>query len=699
MTSANIAVTEHSGIHLANRMGRARRARYERGTSLIEIMVVLVILLVGIFLAVRIFPGGFGILRSNSNRTLATQFAQQQLAELRADGGSLPQGVLATSVDPVNGSLIFASNVDTDNLSPCRQILNGDKPDVADSYFNPCDDRDIVPEPSGKPTTALKNTYFADVNKFRYIKGEGVKVPLPTIGAYGSGSIYAAKFGPMFMNQLVGEPGNVPTTDAERAIFNSYLRVTGAPLIGINGDSGDANLNPNSLIRNQQTYVIDYGNDGGGVLIYLPPRGSAGRATPYRTFSITLTYVLGNDVGTGDADPVTINDGDAGWKAVTVKGVAITSAAPGSETVTRDFNRLAATTDWDVTDPYQYKLLSPNILTNQTSEGAGSNSYPTYANAGVLAFNPSGANYTETGPNGQQPFRAYLDYAVLDWHILRDTREVPSAIPVKIGGVNLIPIRTTLALIKKRGSDQGNATAYNGIYGSASDDIQVFNLSQTNGASLASGRITDTTLSATDKDYYINDDERGGTYRTGTIYINPARVPVGSKLRILYKAEGDWAVAVQKAFTTYRLTTLPNNPNVPAEFPEEGRYNGFALSGSAAAAEIRFPLADFNKSFVVTLQYTTRDGRIRRLPPIQMTANKRSKGVKQGGYDDRWSAIQVRDYLPLTSRSEFASAQNWQVAGNISGVSIKSRAIWRDNDSTENRWRLQDMDAYLTPGQ
>ncbi|MEI6432037.1 MAG: hypothetical protein WCP07_07645, partial [bacterium] len=375
MTSANIAVTEYSGIHLANRMGRARRARYERGTSLIEIMVVLVILLVGIFLAVRIFPGGFGILRSNSNRTLATQFAQQQLAELRADGGSLPQGVLFATVNPNTGALAFATNLDPDNLGPCR-VLGG----------NPCTD-----DTAGAET---KNTYFADVNKFRYIKGEGVKVPLPTIGAYGSGSIYAAKFGPMFMNQLVGEPGNVPTTDAERAIFNSYLRVTGAPLIGINGDSGDANLNPNSLIRNQQTYVIDYGNDGGGVFIYLPPRGSAGRATPYRTFSITLTYVLGNDVVTGDADPVTINDGDAGWKAVTVKGVAITSAAPGSETVTRDFNRLAATTDWDVTDPYQYKLLSPNILTNQTSEGAGSNSYPTYANAGVLAFNPSGANYT-----------------------------------------------------------------------------------------------------------------------------------------------------------------------------------------------------------------------------------------------------------------------------------------------------------------
>ena len=634
-------------------------------------MVVLVILLVGIFLVVRIFPTGFGILRSNANRTLATQLAQQQMSDLRADSASLPLGVLYSTVDPGTGGLTFATNLDPDNLAPCRALGN-----------DTCTD-----DATGTPT---KNGYFSDINKFRYIKGEGVKIPLPTVGGqYGTGSVYACKFGPLFINQQVGEPANAPAANdaAARALYDSYLAVYGAPLIGINVESDDPNAG--SYIRDQQTYLITYGNDtaNGIAQIWLPTRAAAGRTNPNRTFRITISTYSNNGVKTAQADPILIGDDAAGWRNITIGGNGVTGAVAGSETVTRAFDRLPANVTWDAGDPYQYKLLSPNVLTNQSSD-----SVPTYANVGILSFNPSGANYSETTTSGQAAFKAYIDYAVLDWHILRDNREIPAVIPDSNG---LISIRTTLGFIKKAGDPNDDTTIYAGLFGKSSDDIQIFNLSATDGKALIAGKLVNGVLTPAGRDYYISDDERGGTYRTGTIYINPARIAVGSKLRILYKAEGEWAVGMQKAYSEYRLNTTPNNANVPAQFPIRGRYDGFSLFGKGAAAEIRLPLADFNKSVVATIQYTTPTGAIKRLSPIQMTASGRGSGAVDAAYDNRWATIPVSQYLPLLSRSDFASATSWQVIGTLSGVSVKSRVIWRDNDSNENRWRVQDTDTYV----
>ncbi len=57
---------------------RILNQRAQRGASLIEIMIVLVVLLVGIFLAIRIFPVGFGVLRANGNRSIATRLSDSR---------------------------------------------------------------------------------------------------------------------------------------------------------------------------------------------------------------------------------------------------------------------------------------------------------------------------------------------------------------------------------------------------------------------------------------------------------------------------------------------------------------------------------------------------------------------------------------------------------------------------------------------
>jgi hypothetical protein len=676
------------------------QTRYRRGSqqgaTLVEIMVVLVILLIGIFLVIRIFPEGFGILRANGNRTIATRLAEQEMTRLRGDLSNLPEGVLFTVPDPnLNGQLVYVTNVDPDGLG----------------YFDP----------------ANRNPYFADVNKFRFIKGEAVKIPLPTTSAYGSGSVYTCKFGPLYMNQAVGDRNNAPTS-ADRALYDSFLSVVGAPLTGTPvesaGDGSDA-FRYRNFVANQQSYVIDYGDEGSPILILFAPRPPAGRTIPSRTFRVTITVDTGSGFQTVSPDVIVPDSYNVGWTNISQilasapYNMTTEGAVPYSETVVRAFDRIPFGASWDSGDPYQYKLLSDNIQTSDTA---------TYANVGVLAFNPAGANYSETTSQGVRSFTAYIDYNVLDWHILREEREVPPVVP---GANGLVPIRTTLRDLKRVGDPEADNTFYNGLYGGAQRavDLDVFDLNESTGAPLVAGEIRngtffdsdpwtgasfDTDPAVPEADYYVDTDGRGGTYRNGVIYVNTARRAAGTTLRILYKAQGDWAVGVQKAYSRYQTAVDANTGN-RANYPQTGRYDGFGVAGAGVNAQLRFPLSDLNKSFVVTIEYIDRLGEVKRLSPIQMTADRQdSDPSAPTGYDQDFAVVDVYKHIPLLYKGDFADPQTrgWGVHGAALGVSIKTRVIWQDAENAEvtranqtnqnddrqvaRKWHVQDMDTYLT---
>jgi type II secretory pathway pseudopilin PulG len=675
MKNAN-GITRTGG---AARTGRILR-RGHQGATLVEIMVVLVILLIGIFAVTRVFPEGFGILRANGNRTLATRLAEQQMTAMRGDLSNLPDGVLFSY--PAGASLISVTNVDPDNLG------------MYDPTPPPIDNNDPA-----------YNPYFADVNKFRFIKGEAVKIPVPVTGGFGSGSVYTCKFGPLYMNAVVGNRENVPTTPAERAQYDTFLAVSGAPMTGIPGEYEPGNeYRFRNFLTNQQTYVIDYGGEGQPTYILFAPRPPANppRANSDRTFRVTVTYEDSTGIIT---QPVTVTVPDSynlRWIPLGITGEIV----PGSDVVARAFERIPYSGTWDSTDPYQYKLLSDNIATEYAASAE-----QTYANTGVLAFNPAGAGYSETTPRGVRPFTAYVDYNVLDWHIIREEREVP---PV-VGSTNgTVAVRTTLRDLKRLGDPEADNTFYNGLYGGTQRqvDIEVFDLNDPTGAPLLPGDYNNGNPidadpftgaaypNGTQADYYIEPDPRHGTYRTGTIFVNTNRRPAGTKLRILYKAQGDWAVAVQKAYSRYEAAIAPDsNPPTLALYPLRGRYDAFAVFGAGAAAQLRFPLSDINKSFVVTIEYTDRNGEVKRLAPIQMTADQQENDLSADRryYDQDFAVVDINKHLPLLTRQDFANAVSWRVHGPAVGVSVKTRVIWRDADNATQRWRIQDMDTYLTP--
>ncbi|MDX1933955.1 MAG: hypothetical protein SFU56_15250 [Capsulimonadales bacterium] len=700
--------------------GTRRTRRGQDGASLIEVMVVLVIVLIGLFLAIRVFPVGFGVLRSNGNRTVATQLAENMMGMVKGDAAYMPEGVLFAyqDVNPtLAGQTILKTftDISPDNLDFCYQ-----------SATNPCSEDRTLPR---------NGNDMADINKFRFIKGEAVKIPLPTPTAYGSGSLYTIKFGPFFSSNLVGNPLSFPNA-ATLPTFNTFLRVYGAPLSGRPvvvpaGASADYLFGLLGLIPDEQSYLIDYGTQSGTPQIFFPPRQVAGRANPNRIFNITVTYDNGSQIVTADADPIVVPDvaatGTPAAYPIRIGGATPGPIVPGTEVVTRNFLRIASNATFDPTDPYQYKLLSPNLLPANTG------STQRNANIGVLAFNPSGASYDSSTGNSAQPFTAYVDYQTLDWHIIRDDREVPSVLPVTAqvegGGapVTLIPVRTTLRSIKRVGDPESDNTFYPGIYGSVPGpntdsnpkDFQVYALDALPNpanpatnlplgsplvASSAYSQGGNLTVATRNAAYYMLRDVRNrpgasvrkdSSYETGVIYANTAYLQPGTKIRMLYKGVGDWGIALSKAYARYNQVQGPLiRPGAFGTFVLNKAFSGSRLT----AAQLRFPYADFNKSVTVTLQYTKEGGEVVRLSPIQVNLDRRGQDLTADPalFDQRFAFANVADYIPFLNRNDFNNnAIDCQVIGPAVGVSVKTRVVWHDNDTPNERWHVQDMDSYL----
>ncbi|MFB3881999.1 MAG: prepilin-type N-terminal cleavage/methylation domain-containing protein [Armatimonadota bacterium] len=85
----------------------------QRGFTLVEILITLVILVIGIYGMLRVFPPGFSAIEVGEQRTIAAQLAEAELARWKLHPEALPDAVVATDYD---GALIqgtIAGNADS----------------------------------------------------------------------------------------------------------------------------------------------------------------------------------------------------------------------------------------------------------------------------------------------------------------------------------------------------------------------------------------------------------------------------------------------------------------------------------------------------------------------------------------------------------------------------------------------------------
>ena len=667
-------------LQAANSDSGARRAK-QQGASLIEVMVILVILLIGLGTIIRIFPIGLGTLRTTETRTLAVQLANQQAEQLKADAQNLPQGVLLAYFDST-GKRVFDATQDADSLGAYNPTANAN---------------------------ATVNPYYTDVNKYRFIDGEVVKVAPPVItDDYGTASVYLVKFGPIFMRDKAGDSTGSITSDA-----SDYLRVYSAPFQEVNapyqGDTNSDNSNQvRGYLRGAQSYLIDpddsEDDDGSGKAhIFLPKT-----PTP-KKYLITYSYESSSGVYTTvDKQTIPATTGDK-WETIATPGNTTKALLPGSTRVFREFDRVTTTSgtpgtiNWDSAapnDPYQYALLDSNIAT--------------YANLGRIAFNPAGASYGQRSAEGQQAFTAYVDYSVLDWHILREDREVPSGVQGQFGEIS---VRTTLGNWKQKGTPNPDNLIYDGMFGAGTQDLVVIDL-QT-GRTLTGGDYSNPGATP-NADYWLNFEDNG-SYRSGTIYVNTTEskvnpLPRGSQIRILYKADGDWGVSIQKAYSRYQ------GVGVPGTLPPTDSPSSFTMgAGATDDTKIVFNRSEYNKSFVAQFRYVMYDkndpsntakDRIVQTQPQQITLDGADGApfVTSGTVDYAYAVINGLTFasdnitpigpnlMPYRRRNS-----DWSVVRDTAfGVSVKSRVIYRDANSGRGAntadpsagWHVQDVDTY-----
>lgn len=538
-----------------------------RGTSIVEVLVVMVVLLVGILTIVRLFPPGFRSVRHAESTTFASRLAQYELERWKNNPENLPDGILPIDI---NGTIL-------DNLSPIPPIDN------------------------------------TNVSSFRRIIGETARIPFggwstePTSGSY-----YMLAFSPI--DTSPGHPLAVRGGELSRRIFDSSDTM-GSP--------------PWSVLRSYQ-YGVDYGQSGDMPEFCFPHSDQeriyylscswwelSGTEPVLRSATSLKVYVFPSS----EWIPLNQIFVDSGM-TVPPNFIGID---PYSDTVSRGFNDVTLMPGFSP-DPYEFKLIDPVL--------------------GIIAFNPLGYAQTEFG----RRLQAKIDYDILDLQIIHEDKRVSNSASAPYR------VRLTLNRIKQIGVTlEVDGNPYKGIYPPPKPDDEQVDILAVD---------LETTLPIAIDRSWVN-------YRDGIVDLpNEITVgfsgstftisPMGRNIRFFYKAEGDWSLQFQKAYSLYER----EQDEVPLT------YRTYTIDANPSHLN-RLWFAACNTCCTIAVDYEYNDnGNMRKV----VGESHKTSDMLVGG----------RTYLDLNNTPTRIFSVN--------GVSAKARVAWRDSE----RWRHVDLDTILT---
>jgi len=382
------------------------------GTSLVEVLVVIVVLLVGILAVVQIFPSGLRILALNRSATIATKLAQGEAERVTGRSDQLAEMILplkyvfTTKVEPQEDK-----NRDPDDysLTPGGTVSD-DLGDVVDASSH---------QLSYWP-------YVSGPNLFRRIVGEGGRVPAPRQVGNFYGGLMVLQFTPIVYN--AANPGQFEIYGED------MTRKEGAP-------------GPSDTPTPYEYYVVD--NDKPSASLVLPADAFAERdyrlalscyiqngttVTKRDYFDIRVTVAPISGGGfytlplTGDAQ----NPNSTMLNLQT--GETIQSVEMESVRCARFYDKIDDLNE-PFSDPYQFKLLDPDL--------------------GLILFSDKAFNTYELRGGHRVPLQARVNYDVYDWRIMRDEFRVPDG-PVP-------QVKLQLGNLKVIGMRDVDATKYNGL--------------------------------------------------------------------------------------------------------------------------------------------------------------------------------------------------------------------------------------------
>jgi prepilin-type N-terminal cleavage/methylation domain-containing protein len=96
--------------------------KQNKGFSLVEVLIALLVFLVGLMGIIRVFPGGFAALTTSQNATLAHRLAQAQVERLQARSSNLPWAIVA--MDTAGNPDPTADPTNVDSALTFRRVIN-----------------------------------------------------------------------------------------------------------------------------------------------------------------------------------------------------------------------------------------------------------------------------------------------------------------------------------------------------------------------------------------------------------------------------------------------------------------------------------------------------------------------------------------------------------------------------------------------
>ena len=587
-----------------------------RGTTLVEVLVVMVILLVGILAVVQIFPRGFQILTLAKKNSQATQLSRDEAERLKSRADGIPEQILG---DALPSQL---------TLHPeCTLDANG-----------------VVYNASSVPQGNWASNVAA--NHRRRILGEAHRIPAPRRLVNGAfGGLLIPTFGPIDSTQgfivnssALAQNSNPPQdlaliagrlyrTGFTYSPFEYFVRDASNSTVSLFLPTGPITLFRVSFyaliqtadgvdkryFRNVEVPIADTALDG--------PSGNQ----PFLRLDLSTDVV--NPLLAGGETFIAIN--------------------PDSLKVARAMRSVTIFSD----SPFEYIPVDDSL--------------------GTILVNPLTNGLTVPTANGRQPLGVVLDYTVQDWRELRSEFRITNIeqgqfrlpiAPIKVSGQNG---PDGLRLTSMGGSDdpiidgQTERSSFltivdleTGAYVSEHRPGTKADLTLTINKSLGLITFVDTNATRNGIQIFLIDPVSGGNREVDI---------EGRAFRAVYMAKEEWAVQVIKPASQYFASPI---------LPGSGEFyiGGSSSAVGGATTRIYFPAEDVEQKVTISeIHYLDGGGNRRTLSGKDFVIRNDAGNVVPRPYID----IRDADAAAVTFAYDAAPA----VRG-IKGGSISVRTLW-----------------------
>lgn len=656
------------------------------GTTLIEILTVIVVFLVGILAIVQIFPPGLQVLRTTRGNTVANSLARSEVQ--RIQGQSIQVAEMIMPVSFIGGTTALIA-VDS-NVPPSELTVPLDSPG---SGLIANDGRVMV---AGNPVGYWSKVSGANI--FSRVIGEGRPVPAPRqIGSH-FGGLMQLMFAPIYYypdsGTGVGRPG--------------LLQVYGNDMVrrwGNRSVPGRENPNENNpRYRDWEFYFVSdedsddtyYPNEDqiwiGAVKVANVPYPHSYRVSfsfnynnggNYSQYDVIVLAEPADGTVAGNYFVVPIRQliskagvyGTPGFTAANYAGIDWSTLR-----VQRVYDEIPGVNAFAPTNPYQYKVLSVNL--------------------GTILINPAAFDYkVRTGQGTTVPLQARTDYTVYDWRIIRDEFRAP------VGGMNTVKL--IINGIKPLSSAGPDGLTNPGLGGTAGDNSlwtpdanftirsQDFILQDVD----TGGIILGNSATIANSGYQVDKSQGVLTFRdldnnnangiqvlislpTGIIatpWDTPQQITIdGRNLRALYAGNGEYAVQAMKAASYYRIVLPGTAGSLKAAEAYVGGSNGWGQPN-----RLYFPLADLGQKVTVGESWVSGGP--------EMVVEDQDFRIT-GREDFAGGSVA---YAQLPAGMVFDFTRNGYAVRRVRGASLKVRVLWNPATFVLGSDQLENFNRFM----